>query len=63
MTVVVTIEKADDDCRLLWCRRERVRDALFCREHLNDHYHHRLERVPEGAYKPAGLWAPRRPVR
>jgi hypothetical protein len=34
-------------CRIEWCQRERVRDALYCREHLNDAWANRLpEREP-----------------
>ena len=29
-------------CRVDWCQRERVRDALYCREHLNDAWANRL---------------------
>ena len=36
------------ECRIEGCRRERVRDALYCREHLNDAWMNRLpDREPE----------------
>lgn len=35
------------ECAVIDCQRERVRDALFCREHLNDAWANRLpEREP-----------------
>lgn len=35
-------------CRIEWCNRERVRDALYCREHLTDAWRNRL---PEPAWR------------
>lgn len=29
-------------CRIEWCQRERVRDALYCHEHLNDAWRNQL---------------------
>jgi hypothetical protein len=37
-------------CRIAWCTRERVRDALYCRDHLRDAW---LNRLPDPNQQPA----------
>ena len=42
--------QAAESCTFQACKRERVRDASLCKDHLNDLLANRLDRLPSGEY-------------
>ena len=42
--------KREEECRVAWCREDRLMGALFCSVHLNDFWAKRLTKLEDGTF-------------